>query len=30
LDAIRAYDFAISDDEIPFEIAITTIENSRQ
>ena len=31
LDAIRAYDLAISDDdEIPFEVAITTIENSRQ
>jgi hypothetical protein len=30
LDAIRAYDLAISDDEIPFEVAIATIENSRQ
>ena len=30
LDAIRVYDLAISDDEIPFEVAITTIENSRQ
>lgn len=31
LDAIRAYDLAIlEDEEIPFEVAITTIENSRQ
>lgn len=29
LNAIRAYDLAISDDEIPFEEAITEIENSR-
>lgn len=31
LDAIRSYDLAIADDdEIPFELAIATIENSRQ
>lgn len=31
LDAIRAYDLAISEEEeIPFEVAIATIENSRQ
>ena len=32
LDAIRAYDLAVSgeDDEIPFEAAITEIENSQQ
>ena len=31
LDAIRAYDLAIlEDEEIPFEVAIATIENSRQ
>ncbi|MBE9075695.1 hypothetical protein [Microcystis sp. LEGE 08355] len=32
LDAIRAYDFAVSggDDEIPFEVAIAEIENSQQ
>ena len=30
LDAIRAYDLAIlEDEEIPFEVAIATIENSR-
>ena len=30
LDAIKAYDLATSDDdEIPFEVAIATIENSR-
>ncbi|GBE77065.1 unknown protein [Microcystis aeruginosa NIES-87] len=32
LDAIRAYDLAVSgeDDEIPFEVAISEIENSQQ
>ena len=32
LDAIRAYDLAVSgeDDEIPFEVAIAEIENSQQ
>ena len=32
LNAIRAYDLAVSgeDDEIPFEAAITEIENSQQ
>ena len=32
LDAIRAYDLAVSgeDDEIPFEAAIAEIENSQQ
>ncbi len=32
LETIRAYDNAISsdDDEIPFEVAISEIENSRQ
>ncbi|MFM7712584.1 MAG: hypothetical protein ACKO7A_07610 [Microcystis sp.] len=31
LNAIRAYDLAISEEEeIPFEEAIATIENSRQ
>ena len=31
LDAIRAYDLAISEeDEIPFELAIAEIQNSRQ
>jgi hypothetical protein len=30
LDAIRAYDLAISDEEIPFEVAIADIENSQQ
>ena len=31
LDAIRAYDLAVSgeDDEIPFEVAIADIENSQ-
>jgi hypothetical protein len=31
LDAIRAYDLAVSgeDDEIPFEVAIAEIENSQ-
>ena len=32
LDAIRAYDLAVSDDddEIPFQVAIAEIENSQQ
>ena len=32
LDAIRAYDLAVSggDDEIPFEVATAEIENSQQ
>ena len=32
LDAIRAYDLAVSgeDDESPFEVAIAEIENSQQ
>ena len=32
LDAIRAYDLAVSgdDDEISFEVAIADIENSQQ